>query len=62
MMYRHAEQYGDGVYHAEKGEGCQYDSMVDGCGPLWGVADKLLDKLKTQILVYFSVNYIFKIP
>ena len=56
MMYRHGEEYGDGVANAEKGKGSQYD-MVDSFGPLWCVADKILDKLKPQIIVYFSVNY-----
>ena len=59
MMYKHMAQYGDGVPSAVKGEGSEYD-MVDSFGPLWCVADKLLHKLKPQILVYFSVNYIFK--
>jgi len=54
MMYRHGEQYGDGVDHAERGEGCQYD-MVDSFGPLWRVADKIFEEaVNPQLIVYFS--------
>ena len=62
MMYRYGEQYGDGVIHAEKGEGSLYD-MVDCCG-LWCVLDKFFERRvgsKTVLVVYFSVSYILNI-
>ena len=51
MMYRHGEEFGDGLPKAEKGEGSQYD-MLD------SIPVEILNKPKLpKLLIYFSVNY-----
>ena len=59
MMYRHGDEYGDGVPWAANGTGSLYH-MVDGLGPFWIIPETILKIfMKPQILIYFSVNSTF---
>ena len=58
MMYRHPEQYGEGVMNDDKGDGSEW-GMLDCCG-LFCLLDKQFKKTNhSRLVVYFSVNYTF---
>ena len=58
-MYRHGEEFGDGISWAENGKGSQYH-LTEIFGPFWRIPATLYEKLMTsQLVVFVSVYYIF---